>query len=358
MRTGRLDRVSPVNRDGHAIGLDIGGTAVRAAVLVPRVIDGHPSVSMHSVGRVGLPRGAVVNGIVREPALVTHALKALWQQNRIDCRNVVVGITSQQVVVREVELPNLAPAERAQALPYQARDIIPLPVERAILDFIPVRDVDPAGSTVAGLLIAAPREPVSVTVRAIEQAGLRVARVDLAAFAALRASADETLAVEAVIDLGAHLTNVVVHNDGVPQLVRTIARGGDQLTEHVASRLTIDPDAAELAKRTIGLSEGDSDLGAAIREAIRPLLGELRSSLTAFEQTHPDALIERVALTGGGAAMPGLAEELARIGDIPVEVVAPLCHVKPRRSSKNSSPEDAARVATAVSVGLAMGVAA
>jgi type IV pilus assembly protein PilM len=318
-------------------------------------VDGRPSVSLHGLGRVGLPRGAVVNGVIREPALVTHALKALWQQSRIDCRNVIVGVTSQQVVVRKVDLPNLPPAERAQALPFQARDIIALPIERAILDFIPVGPVDESMNTVPGLLVAAPREPVSVTVRAVEQAGLRVARVDLAAFAALRAIAADDLPVEAVVDIGAHLTNIVIHNQGVPLMVRTVARGGDELTTALASRLSIDAEAAELAKRTVGLGDDDSDTARAIRDTIRPLLSELRSSLSAFEQAHPDVMIERVSLTGGGAAMPGLADELARIGDIPVDVVDAMTHVGSHRAEHT---DDAARTISAVAVGLAMGVAA
>jgi len=348
-------RVSPVNRDGHAIGLDIGGTAVRAAVLTPRVVDGRPSVSLHGLGRVGLPRGAVVNGVIREPGLVTHALKALWQQNRIDCRNVIVGVTSQQVVVRKVDLPNLPAAERAQALPFQARDIIALPIERAILDFIAVGPVDEGTNTVPGLLVAAPREPVSVTVRAIEQAGLRVARVDLAAFAALRAIAADDLPVEAVVDIGAHLTNIVIHSQGVPLMVRTVARGGDELTTALANRLGIDAEAAELAKRTVGLGDDDSDTSRAIRDTIRPLLSELRSSLSAFEQANPDSMIERVSLTGGGAAMPGLADEVTRIGDIPVDVVDAMTHVGSHRAQH---ADDAARTISAVAVGLAMGAAA
>jgi type IV pilus assembly protein PilM len=350
-------RVSPVNRDGHAIGLDIGATAVRAAVLVPRAVDGRPAVSLHSVGRVGLPRGAVVNGVVQEPQAVTQALRTLWAQYRIDCRNVIVGVISQQVVVRQVNLPNLPPDQRAQALPFQAREVIALPIERAILDFIPVGEVNPADNTVPGLLIAAPREPVSVAVGAIEAAGLRVARVDLGAFAALRAAADETLPVEAVIDIGAHLTNIVIHDRGVPQLVRTVARGGDELTTALAGRLGVEPEAAEQAKQSVGLT-ADSETATTLRTAIRPLLSELRGSLRAFEQAHPGVAIQRVALTGGGAALPGLADEVSRVVDVPAEVSSVLRHVGNHRASNQAASDDEARIATAVSVGLAMGLAA
>ena len=99
-------------------------------------------------------------------------------------------------------------------------------------------------------------------------------------------------------------------------------------------------------------------LDTAVRDAIRPLLSELRSTLSAYEQTHPGTVIERLLLTGGGAAMPGLADELSRIGNVPVEVVEPMRHVGVRRGSKHSAPDEAARVATAVCLGLAMGAAA
>lgn len=356
-RTG-LQRIAVSSRDGRVIGLDVGGTAVRAAVLSPRTVDGRASVSLHTVGRVGLPRGAVVNGAVREPQLVTNAVKNLWQQFRIDSRTVIVGVTSQQVVVREVELPDLPPAERVRALPFQARDVIALPVERAILDFIPVGEADPTSHTVPGLLVAAPREPVSVLVRAVEQAGLRVARVDLAAFAALRAVADETAGVGAVIDLGAHVTNVVIHNQGVPQLVRTVARGGDELTKVVASRMGTDTDGAELAKRTVGLADRSSPVFEAVNEALRPLLSELGSSIRLFEQTHPDALVEQITLTGGGAGLPGLVGLLAQATDIPVEVAAPMRHVGSHRAAKPADAQDPNHAASAVCVGLAMGAAA
>ena len=196
---------------------------------------------------------------------------------------------------------------------------------------------------------------MSVTVRAIEQAGLRVARVDLAAFAALRAIAADDLPVEAVVDIGAHLTNIVIHSQGVPLMVRTVARGGDELTTALANRLGIDAEAAELAKRTVGLGDDDSDTSRAIRDTIRPLLSELRSSLSAFEQANPDSMIERVSLTGGGAAMPGLADEVTRIGDIPVDVVDAMTHVGSHRAQH---ADDAARTISAVAVGLAMGAAA
>src|SRR5206468_4196674 len=107
--------------------------------------------------------------------------------------------------------------------------------------FRPLGQPDPETNMVRGLLMATPREPVLAAVNAVEKAGLQVARVDLASFATLRAIGDESLGVEAIIDLGAHLTTIVIHDHGVPKLVRTLTRGSQELTEQLATRLDLHP---------------------------------------------------------------------------------------------------------------------
>jgi len=223
-----IAKVGPINPDGHAIGVDIGATAVRAAILSPGTNEGRPSVTVHGLGSVPLPPGAVVNGVVTDQSAVTAALKALWRANKFECRNVILGITNQQVVVRDMTVPNLSPQQRAKALPFQAREIVALPMDQVLIDFAQLGEVDPEAETVSGLLVATPRQPVLAAVEAVERANLKVARVDLSSFAVLRSIAHEQLSVEAVIDLGAHLTSIVIHSHGVTKVVRTISRGGRQ----------------------------------------------------------------------------------------------------------------------------------
>jgi type IV pilus assembly protein PilM len=70
----RRTRDGVLNSDGHAVGLDLGATAVRATVLEPRMLGGRPSSTIVDVGKVDLPPGVVVNGVVQEPGPLTAAL--------------------------------------------------------------------------------------------------------------------------------------------------------------------------------------------------------------------------------------------------------------------------------------------
>jgi type IV pilus assembly protein PilM len=347
-------RGSVRNADGHSIGVDLGAGAVRAAVVAPAEVHGRPAVTVHGIGEVALPRGAVIAGAVADPSAVTAALSGLWTDNRFECRRVVLGVANQQVVVRPLTMPALPPDQLRRALPFQAREVLPLPVDEAVCDFVALSTDDAAG-TVTGLLVAAPRAPIATAVRAVEAAGLHVARVDLAAFGVLRALADEHVTVEAVVDIGASLTNIAVHDHGVPSVVRVVTRGGEEITDALVTRSGLEPAAAEDAKRRVGVSGADMSISAVVLQALRPLVAEIRSSVQYFLAAHPGTQVERVALTGGGADLPGLEAELTRQLGIETCRVAALRHVANRQAEDVAGAEAAA---SAVAVGLAIGAAA
>lgn len=343
--------------DGWIIGVDIGATAVRGAVLARGGgVGALPSVVLQTLGHVDLPLGAVVDGVVKDGPAVTSAVRHLAHATGFSSRHVVLGTANQQVVVRDLRMPNLPPEQLRVALPFQARELVALPMDEALLDFIPLGEVDTATNTVSGLLVAAPRLPVLAAVHAVERAGLTVAKVDLSSLAALRFLAQEGLPAEAIVDLGAHLTSIVIHGGGVPKVVRTVAHGGQELTDRLADRADLSLADAELVKCNEGMT-GEGDIPTILSEGIRPLLAEIRSSLHFFASTNPDTPLGRVSLTGGAAALPGLAALLASQHGITVEVVPPYQHIETRWSTHMRQTGSGVS-ASAVSVGLAMGAVA
>jgi type IV pilus assembly protein PilM len=343
------------NSNGHIVGLDIGATAVRATVLESRTVEGRPSVTVRASGQVSLPPGVVVNGVVQEPGALTAALKQLWHVHKLSAHRVILGIANQQVLVRQMTIPDLDPQQRSKALPFQAREIVALPIDQVVLDFCQLGEVDPETNQVSGLLLATPREPILTAVDAIERAGLKVARVDLSSFGSLRSMADDEPSVEAIIDLGAQLTTVVIHNRGVPRLVRTLARGGQQLTEQLADRMDINEQEAESVKRDVGLESQESELTRILAEALRPLIAEIRTSVQYYRSSYAGEQITRMSLTGGGSALLGMADLLEEQIGLPTRVVDAAQHVENPSALVDGSDRSGV---SAVAIGLAMGAAA
>jgi type IV pilus assembly protein PilM len=336
-----------------AIGLDIGSVSIRA-VEASRSKGG---VIITNVAQALLPHGTVRGGVVQDDGTVTAALRQMWAATRFRTRRVTLGVSNPQVMVREMAVANVSRRELHASLAYQVRDLLPLPVENTVLDFHPLADPgrDP---TVRGLLVAAPKDAILKAVHAVERAGLFVERVDLASFALLRAGSWMDGSVEAIVDIGAQATSVVVHTDGEPVIVRTIPRGGAEITEAIAARLDTSVNEAESLKRRVGLRpDEESETAQAIQGAVRPLISEIRNSFAYLTTGDRQVQVRRLVLAGGGSLLPGLADALRSELNVEVSYLDALMRVH-RVHRRTYEGIDRFRPSAAVSVGLTMGAAA
>uniref|UniRef100_UPI0026058670 type IV pilus biogenesis protein PilM n=1 Tax=uncultured Nocardioides sp. TaxID=198441 RepID=UPI0026058670 len=104
------------------VGLDIGRTAVRAVELRGK----NPTLRRH--GSIELGRGAVETGVVADPHQVTAACRELWRAGRFSTREVRLGVSSGSVLVRQIELDWMPPADLKRALRYQVAGLLPVAV--------------------------------------------------------------------------------------------------------------------------------------------------------------------------------------------------------------------------------------
>ena len=314
----------------RAVGLDVGTSAVRAVELVL----GREQVTLTRFGQVALPLGAVRAGEVVDAPAVAAAIRRLWREAGFRSRTVIVGVGNQRVVVRQADLPEMSDEDMRSALQFQAQDLIPIPIEEAILDFQVIEHMPrPEGDMVRILLVAAQRDMVRSLLAAMEGGGLSASMVDIIPFALMRALSRTSLvedlesSAEAIVCLGAAITNVVVHQRGVPEFVRMLGVGGDDITQGIATELGVDTDTAEDLKRRAHPDSPDelesrTALIVAAQSAL--LIEEIRGSLD-YYQAQPEASpIGRIILTGGGSRTVGLPETLEQTLGIAVEEGHPL----------------------------------
>ncbi len=305
------------------VGLDIGHDVLRAIELEYAAKRRPVVVKYHEVA---LPTGAVRSGEVIEENTVATALKQLWSEGKFRTKNVVIGLGNQKVLARDLVVPRGPIASIREALPFQVQDLIPVPVADALLDFYPIAETtNEAGPAISGLLIAAVRATVEANINAVRKAGLWPVDVDLIPFALLRSIGPDTDGTVAVINVGASTTSVVIATAGVPQFVRIIPAGGDDVTRALVSKLGLDRELAVRAKMAIGMATGSvpaANLPAAeiINEVSRELLNSLRNTLSYFANTREGRHVEGLVLSGGAAQLPGFAQTLASMTSIHVTV--------------------------------------
>jgi type IV pilus assembly protein PilM len=371
------------------IGLDIGSTAVRAVEIA-----GSDPPTVVKAAQVPLPAGAVENGEVKEPTVVTDALRELWERGGFKAKRVFMGVGNQRVVVREIALPLLPEKELRASLGFQVQEFIPMAVDEAVLDYDPIGEFQQDDRTMLRmLLVAAQRSMVETVVAAATGAKLEPVGLDLVPFALVRSVGTTGVGMdleedgdEAVIDIGAHVTNIVVHARGTVRFVRILPSGGRDVTIAIARGIGVDDEVAERIKRGEDVEfdevpasesdggEGDRDdseredgdeatavLGPPDLERAREIamqragsfVDEIRSSLEFYTAQAQGARIARVLVTGGGSKLEGFLDLLRQRIPVEVEPGRVFLHARSQLSLSEEALAEAEPV-LAVAVGLAI----
>lgn len=335
---------------------------------------GRQGTTLERFGQVALPPGAVRDGEVMDIDTVAAAIKQLWSATKFSSKKVVVGVANQKVIVRQADLPWMPTAELRDSLSFHVQDLIPMPVDQAILDVVPIEEYvgDNRARMLRVLLVAAARDMVMNSLEAVRRAGLTVDQVDLTPFAVIRSLAtidsmglDPSAHVdaEALVDIGGKVTNIVVHQNGVPRFVRILLMGGDNLTEAVSDRMGVPWEQAEIVKaesamgQAPGFVEGDHPAARVLEHSGASLIDEIRGSLDYYMAQSSAVPVRHVVVSGGGAKLGGFIKRLAMATRLPVEPAAPLSRLKVGKTGLSPDQLQFAEPHVAVPVGLAMGVA-
>ena len=341
------------------IGLDVGSTAVRAAELA----EGSPPTVVRAA-QVPLPAGAVENGEVREVEAVSEGLRELWTRGGFKSRKVWMGVGNQRVVVREIALPTMPEKELRQSLGFQVQEFIPMPVDEAVLDYHLIEELEVDGRQMLRLLlVAAQKAMVDTLVTSATNAKLEPMGLDLVPFAMVRAVGAtgagmelERTGGEAVVDVGAHVTNIVVHAAGETRFVRILPSGGRDITVAIARGLTVEDEVAERLKRGEMVEDSPATPEQALEVAMQratQFVDEIRSSLEFYTAQTQGARIERLLISGGGSKLAGFIDIVRQRIPVTVEPGRVFSKVGSQLSLSEEAQAEAEPV-LATAVGLAI----
>ncbi len=345
------------------VGLKVGASQLAAA----RVVN-NGSPELVQVARAGLEPGIVVGGELREPEAFADALRNFFRAHKLPKQGVRLGIASNRIGVRTFDIGGIDdPKQLENAIRFRAQETLPIPLEEAVLDYqILGETLNEEGAPVRRvLLVVAYRDLVDRYITACKQAGIKLAGIDLEAFALLRAlgerAPDAGNAAIVVASIGSERSTLAVSNGETCEFTRVIEWGGHNLNVAIARALDTAPSEAEPVKRSLSLLEPaeameglDAERAAKVRTAVHQELStfsrELVSSLQ-FYQGQPGSLgIGEIVLTGGTSQLPGLDAELGRLVGVQVRIGDPLARV--RVGKKLGDPGELGPLAVAIGLGI------
>lgn len=330
------------------LGVDIGTSSVKVVELEQ---DGNHVV----LSNYGIMDGSDFFGEVRSGSNIplgfkmsendiALVLKQLLSSAKMKSDTVVMSVPIFSSFITVMELPNLNGKELENAVPFEARAYIPVPLSEVVLDWIVVPTstagtAQPQNQTVVSttpktekitvLLIAVPKEVVSKYQRIAEASGLKLAALESESFSLARSLVGKDMGTIMLMDLGARSSNITIIDGGYIFMSHSAELSGREITRVVSSSLNITPERAEELKRTTGIASLGAEKG--IAQVISPFVGKLVNEaerMNSLFLKKDDKKIEKIVLTGGAANLPGLAEYLSRNLGVEVLLGNPFSHIK------------------------------
>ncbi len=316
-------------------GIDIGVDTIK----IVQLRGAPPALQLVAMGEASLP--IVKSDQPRqEDIMVAHAetIKKLIKELSIRSNSAAVSLPEREIISRTRLFPPMKEEEVKYALEFEAETFVPYPLDQVEIDY-QILEKTPEGKLIV-FVVAARKTTIDERVRLLKAAGLSAVAVEPSAISVVR-SLENSLRGRAIliIDMAADSAGLVMTDDAKIFLTRSLAFGGRAFTRAISISLGMDLNAAEEYKRTYGLNEAqlEGKVRTAILQVFNAFIEEIKKALILFREERGKP-IEAIILTGGGAALPGLAEELVKVLGIETQIAKPLAGIKTDGAVTNVEP--------------------
>jgi len=309
-------------KKNHLIGLDIGSRTIKLGEVLQK-----KGRVLQKFGMTDLPQGVIVEGRIKEPAVVVDAIKGLVKDLKVKEQNVATSVAGYSVIIKRIVVGKMTEEELQDTIQYEAEQYIPFDVQDVNIDFHIIGEHESNPNQMNVMLVAAKKEIVNEYVDLLEMADLNPCVIDIDVFAMERVFEENYLDEEgivALIDIGANKMNINILKDKMSVFTRDVSIGGEQITREIASRFECsfeEAEAAKLGKADNKVPEGD--IQEITYSFISGWCGEVRRAVDFFYSTYPEDEIKRIILSGGVAQAPGFLDALSAETSIDVEICNP-----------------------------------
>ncbi|MDD4784937.1 MAG: type IV pilus assembly protein PilM [Candidatus Shapirobacteria bacterium] len=307
------------------LGIDVGQNTVKIACLS----NDNSKIILEAVGESRTPKSE--NKEVDRDKFLAEAgkiIKNLLNDLKIKNKQVVVSLPEDEVISRLVRLPPLKESEIMDALRFEAETFVPFPLEDVLIDYEIIEKDDSGRLTI--FVIAARNDLINSYLKLFKSIGLELLALESPAISLRRVLKLGMPMVErvVVVDMGEKYSDVFSINKSNVYFARSLSVGGESLTRAISLNLSLDMASAEEYKKAYGMKE--DELEGKIRNAIMPVFNdiseEVRKTLALFTEDIGKPA-ELLVLSGGGANLPGMAENLTKILGIEVQVLQPFVNI-------------------------------
>lgn len=295
------------------LGVDIGTSAIRVVeISSSKKLENYGEISFKDFGRPFI--ASENNALILGEDDIARALTALLNEAQIKSREAYFSLADFATFFTTFSMPMLKPKEMEQAVKYEAKKYIPIPLDNVFLDWQIIEEIkDPKAPQLGQykiLAIAITREIVDQYQRVAAKAGIKLIGFEPEVFPLARAILRGDKSVACLMDVGTKSTTVSIVENGLIKDSHSLSFSASTFNAKACKDLNLDVSQVEALKEEQGVADNSRLL-----QSTQPLLnvfaGEASRLLKDYQRTSGKG-VQRVLLAGGMSQMPGFKDFITK----------------------------------------------
>jgi len=295
------------------------------------------------------------NKYKNDPAYIAHLLNKVWQKAGMTSKNAVAALPTFSVFSSIISLSNVSKKDLKSAIYWEAKKVIPLPLDEMVLNWREVKEESKDGKdNVKVFLTGAPKTLVSKYIDIFKKAQINLLSLETETFSLVRSLLGNDKSTIMLVEMGAGTTDLAIIDKSIPILSRSIDIGGDTITRAISNNLSIGVERAEQFKYDLGIKSIDSEssvIPKTISESIAPIINEIKYTLNLFQGKN-EKQVEKIVFSGGSSMLIDFTSYLSKIIDKQVFIGDPWHRISYPEDLKPTLNEVGPRMSVAIGLAL------
>ncbi|TSC91794.1 MAG: type IV pilus assembly protein PilM [Parcubacteria group bacterium Licking1014_17] len=308
------------------LGVDIGTSSIKVVEMSKS--SGRYKLENYGIIEVGRSGEAMNEAIqtagAKQPRLsedeAAGGIIEILRRTGITTRDAVLSIPSYLTFSTVINMPYVSEEELANAVSFEARKYVPVPVSEVMLDWSIInvvgesRQIVPDAETekkkpanVEVFLVAVPKSEIEKYQRIMKKAGLNMKVLETESFALIRSLVGNDLSPVAIVNIGSKGTAIMLVDNGVERINQNIDFGGFEITKNIALAMKASFAKADDIKKTNGLLPDNPAVAGVISASVDKIITETLRIAQNYENSR-GVKMSKVIVIGGILSMPGFLE--------------------------------------------------
>lgn len=305
--------------------MDIGASGIKIVEL--RKEGAEVQLSSYGVGE--LKDSLVSSNWQNEVYRIARMLKEVYGKAGMSSKDAVAALPTYSVFSSIITLSNVDLKDIESAVKWEAKKVIPLPLEEMVIDWVEIKDEAAVkasgGKNLKVLLTGAPRTLIEKYIAIFSEAEFNLISLETETLSLIRSLAGNDKSTLAIAEIGSGTTDIFIAEKGIPVLSRSLDAGGLSITKALSESLNVNLDRAEQFKFDLGVSSLESDessIPKIIVDSITPIVNEIKYTLKLYQSKNGGSP-EKIILSGGSALLVNFTNYLSKVLDCKVIIGDP-----------------------------------